>query len=112
MHGPDALEALEVPELDGHVCGARGQQLSRLVEGDVLHRVCVAFQGALKVSCLIVPHLHRHRHRGREKFKTAEKNKHFKETLGHHENETTCSITEYIWSPNIVRLNDGRKKES
>lgn len=37
VHGPDALEALEVPQFDGHVCGARSQQLSSLVKGDVLH---------------------------------------------------------------------------
>ena len=57
MHSPDALKALEVPQLDGHVRRAGGQQFASLVEGDVLHRVCVAFQCALKVSCLVVPHL-------------------------------------------------------
>lgn len=57
MHGSDALKALEVPQLDGHVCRAGGQQLASLVKGDVLDRVSVALQRPLKVSCLIVPHL-------------------------------------------------------
>lgn len=57
MHGPDALEALEVPQLDGHVCGAGSEQFAGLVEGNVLHRVCVALQCALKVSRLVVPNL-------------------------------------------------------
>lgn len=60
VHGPDALKALEVPEFDGHVCWAGGQQLSSLIKGDVLHRVCMTLQSSLKVSCFIVPHLRRH----------------------------------------------------
>lgn len=58
VHGPDALEALEVPEFDGHVCWAGSKQLSSLIKGDVLHRVCMTLQSSLKVSCFIVPHLH------------------------------------------------------
>lgn len=37
MHGPDALKALEVPQLDGHVCGAGREQFACVVKGDVLH---------------------------------------------------------------------------
>lgn len=62
MHGPDALEALEIPQLDGHVGRTGGQQLAGLVEGDVLHGVRVALQGAFKVSRLVVPNLHRQSH--------------------------------------------------
>lgn len=32
MHGPDALEALEVPQLDSHVCRARSKQFAGLVK--------------------------------------------------------------------------------
>lgn len=61
VHCPDALKALEVPEFDAHVSRTRGQQLPRLVKGDVLHRVRVSFQGSFKVSCFVVPHLKAHR---------------------------------------------------
>ena len=57
MHGADALKALEVPEFDGHVGGAGCQQLASVVEGDVLHRICVSLQCPLKIPRLIVPHL-------------------------------------------------------
>lgn len=57
VHGPDALKALEVPEFDGHVRRARGQQLSSLIKGDVLHWVSVTLQGTLKIPSLIVPNL-------------------------------------------------------
>lgn len=57
VHGPDALEALEVPQFDGHVCGARSQQLSSLVKGDVLHWISVTLQGPLEIPSLVVPNL-------------------------------------------------------
>ncbi len=57
MHGPDTLEALEVPELNGHVRWTGGEQLSSVVKGNVLHRVCVALEGPFKVTRFIVPYL-------------------------------------------------------
>lgn len=57
MHGSDALKALEIPQLDSHVCRAGCKQFSSLVKRDILYRVCVALQCAFKISCLIIPHL-------------------------------------------------------
>lgn len=62
VHGPDALEALEVPEFDGHIGWAGGQQLSSLIKGDVLHGVRMSLQSSLEISCFVVPHLQTHKH--------------------------------------------------
>lgn len=51
------VRLLEVPQLDRHVCAAGHQQLAGLVEGDVLHRVCVSLERALVLAGLKVPHL-------------------------------------------------------
>lgn len=32
MHGPDALKALEIPQLDSHVCRAGRKQFASLVK--------------------------------------------------------------------------------
>lgn len=58
MHGSDAFKALEIPQLDSHVRRAGRKQLSSLVKRDILYRVRVALQRALKISRLVVPHLH------------------------------------------------------
>lgn len=60
MHCSDALKSLKIPQFDAHVGWTWSQQFSCLVKADVLHRVCVALQGSLKVSCLVVPHLQSH----------------------------------------------------
>lgn len=57
MHGSDAFKALEIPQLDSHVCGAGCKQLSSLVKRDILYRVRVALQCAFKISRLVIPHL-------------------------------------------------------
>lgn len=57
MHGSDALKALEIPQLDSHVCRAGCKQFSSLVKRDILYRVRVALQCAFKISRLVIPHL-------------------------------------------------------
>lgn len=57
MHGSDAFKALEIPQLDSHVCGAGCKQLPSLVKRDILYRVRVALQCAFKISRLVIPHL-------------------------------------------------------
>lgn len=58
VHGLDASERLmEIPQLDGHVCTAGGEQLARGVECDILHAVSVALQRSLEVAAFKVPYL-------------------------------------------------------
>lgn len=57
MHGSDAFKALEIPQLDSHVCRAGCKQFSSLVKRDILYRVRMTLQCAFKISCLIIPHL-------------------------------------------------------
>lgn len=58
VHSFDASERLvEIPQLDGHVCAARGEQLARGVERDILYAVGVAFQRSFEVAAFKVPYL-------------------------------------------------------
>ena len=52
-------ECLQVPELDCHVCGARRQQVSVLVEGQKFDDACVALQGAFVFALFKVPQSNR-----------------------------------------------------
>jgi len=55
LHG----ERLQVPELNRHVCRARGEQLAVLVEGQELDGACVAFERAFVFALLEVPQSNR-----------------------------------------------------
>lgn len=60
VHGLHASERLmEIPQLDGHVRAAGGEQLAGDVERDVLHAIGVALQRSLEVAALEVPYLYR-----------------------------------------------------
>lgn len=62
VHGLDASERLvEIPQLDGHVRTAGGEQLARGVERDILYAVGVALQRSFEVTALKVPYLERQR---------------------------------------------------
>jgi len=58
VHGLDASERLmEIPQLDGHVRAAGGEQLARGVKRNVLHAVGVAFERSLEIATFKIPYL-------------------------------------------------------
>lgn len=58
VHSLDASEGLvKIPQLNRHVRTARGEQLARGVERDILHTIGVALQRPFEVTALKVPYL-------------------------------------------------------
>ena len=57
MHSLQTLKCLEVPKFDRHVCRAGDEQFTGVIEGNVLHRVRMPFECALKISRLVIPYL-------------------------------------------------------
>lgn len=58
VHSLDASERLmEIPQLDGHIRAAGGEQLAWGIERNVLHAIGVALQRSLEITALKVPYL-------------------------------------------------------